>query len=203
MWYIREPTITTRYSNPANKKTAASPEGDAVFAAGEIMRDGMRKKLHIAAWVLFVIYAAVMIYLLIFERLTGGGYVFWQSADYARDISGKFQLVPFRTIIMFAKQFHSFSLNDPAFYNIGGNIVLFIPIGIFLPFLFRRQRKFPVFLLTTVITICVIELIQALTLLGTCDIDDLILNTFGAGIGFLIYKLAFGRNKKDESSDPS
>ncbi len=167
------------------------------------MKDSTAKKLHIAAWVLFIIYAAVMIYLLIFERLMGEGYVFWQSADYARDISRKFQLVPFRTIIMYAEQFQGFSLNDPAFRNIGGNIVLFIPIGLFLPFLFRRQRKLLIFLLTTVITICCVELIQAFTLLGSCDIDDLILNTLGACIGYIIYRLIFGRNKKDESSDPS
>ena len=167
------------------------------------MTERTRKKLNIAAWVLFVIYAGIILYLLIFERLIGGGYVFWQSADYARDISGKFQLVPFRTIIMYAKQFRQFSLYDPAFRNIGGNIVLFIPIGLFLPFLFVKQRKFPIFLLTTIITICCVELIQAFTLLGTCDIDDLILNTAGASAGFLITRLVARKNKKDESSDPS
>ena len=154
------------------------------------------KKLKPAVWAAFAIYTAVMLWLLIFQRLFAGSFV-------SAELPDRFQFIPFRTVSELAEMLSAFSINDFAFRNIAGNIVLFIPIGIFLPVLFRSQRKFLFMLTTTVITICLIELIQALTALGTCDIDDLILNTAGACIGYLIFRLVSGRNKKDESSDPS
>ena len=35
----------------------------------------------------------------------------------------------------------------------------------------------------------VVELLQMLLLLGTCDIDDLILNVLGACLGYLLFYL--------------
>ena len=167
------------------------------------MRNSTRKKLHIAAWVLFCVYAAAMLYLLLIQRLITKLAAQVYTEDYLSELISFFEPVPYRTTIEFLGSIKEISLNDFAFRNLAGNIVLFIPIGVFLPLLFLRQRKFPVFLLTTVITVCVIELTQAFTLLGFCDIDDLILNTSGACIGFLLYRLILAGNKKDESSDPS
>ena len=43
--------------------------------------------------------------------------------------------------------------------------------------------------------ICLVELCQMVTLLGTCDIDDLILNLLGCAIG---YGLHFLTNRKSK-----
>lgn len=51
-----------------------------------------------------------------------------------------------------------------------------------------------------VLTITSVELIQLVTLLGSMDIDDLILNLAGASIGFLIYIIitsVCNKRKKD------
>ncbi len=85
-------------------------------------------------------------------------------------------LVPFQTI-----RFYMFSgrvSNVVAFRNLAGNILAFMPIGILVPLL-RRD-------LSLGFTFCVgfalsaaIELTQYFTGLGSCDIDDLILNVLG------------------------
>ncbi len=68
-----------------------------------------------------------------------------------------------------------------------GNFVAFIPFGLLIPLLYRVKfiRFFPWFFLS----ILVIETIQALTLLGSFDMNDAIQNSLGAAIGFGAYKL--------------
>ena len=69
----------------------------------------------------------------------------------------------------------------------GLNIVLFIPLGVLLPLLWKKyQRLLPV--VTTGLAFSVfIELSQLLNI-RISDVDDLILNTLGALIGYLLGK---------------
>ena len=154
-----------------------------------LMKD--KKYAKTTAWVLFAVYCAVMVYLLFIQRLINCGFDITQLAvpDYAAAVSERFEPYPLRTVIEFIGRVESISPDDLAFRNLAGNIVLFIPAGIFLPLLFRPQRRFAVFLLTFAGVICVIELLQMFTLLGSCDIDDLLLNTAGASAGCGIYRL--------------
>lgn len=66
-----------------------------------------------------------------------------------------------------------------------GNIVLFIPYGFLLPSLYKIKGKYVVLLGLSLSLF--IELFQ-LFLPRWTDIDDIILNTFGTFIGFLLYK---------------
>lgn len=80
---------------------------------------------------------------------------------------------------------------SPVFFhcviNLGGNIFLFIPIGYFLPRLWTKMHRFFPFFFTCTLSICLVELLQLFTLLGSLDIDDLILNLFGMILGYLIF----------------
>lgn len=67
-----------------------------------------------------------------------------------------------------------------------GNIILFIPIGFLLPFIYKINSKF--IILIGFLFSLFIELFQLLLPRWT-DIDDIILNTFGTLIGYLLYKL--------------
>ncbi|BBH19225.1 hypothetical protein Back11_05700 [Paenibacillus baekrokdamisoli] len=75
-----------------------------------------------------------------------------------------------------------------------GNIAAFIPIGIFIPLLYRTN--FIRFMTWFILSILVLETIQALTFLGSFDMNDVIQNASGAAIGFGAYKLGF-RTKND------
>ena len=55
--------------------------------------------------------------------------------------------------------------------------------------IWAKLRKLWRTLLTTGLIITLVELIQLFTLVGSCDIDDLILNLLGAAMGYGIYKL--------------
>ncbi len=74
--------------------------------------------------------------------------------------------------------------------NLAGNIILFIPIGIYLPFFMGgRARKLGAALLFMMLILLLIESIQLVTRRGVFDIDDFILNMSGALIGFAIWRI--------------
>lgn len=70
-----------------------------------------------------------------------------------------------------------------------GNVAAFIPFGILIPLLYRIN--FVRFMTFFVLSILVLETIQALTFLGSFDMNDVIQNSTGAAIGFGAYKLGF------------
>ena len=70
--------------------------------------------------------------------------------------------------------------------NLVGNVVLFIPAGWLLPRLWRRFRNFFLFILTCAVSIFLIETLQLFTLLGSFDVDDIILNLSGMLLGYLV-----------------
>lgn len=68
------------------------------------------------------------------------------------------------------------------------NILLFVPLGVFLPLLFQEyDRIWKVALIGFLISLS-IEFVQMFEC-GSTDINDLITNTVGACLGFLVYKL--------------
>jgi glycopeptide antibiotics resistance protein len=71
--------------------------------------------------------------------------------------------------------------------NIFGNIILFIPFTFIAVRVFRMSGFFKITGLACLLSIS-IEVAQYLTGLGVADIDDVILNTAGAAIGFLLIK---------------
>ena len=60
--------------------------------------------------------------------------------------------------------------------NLVGNVVLFLPPGWLLPHIWVRFRNFFRFFFTCLAAILLAEITQLLTLLGSFDIDDVILN---------------------------
>lgn len=76
-----------------------------------------------------------------------------------------------------------------------GNVILFIPMWFFIPFIWKSKSYFKNALLTGILCSFLIELFQHIIslLLGfnykITDIDDILLNTIGFAIGFVLYKL--------------
>lgn len=77
------------------------------------------------------------------------------------------------------------------FSNLGNNllnVLLFIPLGFFLPVLFRRYGKFRRTVLFGFLLSALIELLQIFTFRAT-DVNDLMTNTLGAALGWGIGRL--------------
>jgi glycopeptide antibiotics resistance protein len=65
-----------------------------------------------------------------------------------------------------------------------------VPLGFLVPFISERARQLIVVLIVAFSISVSFELIQVFTLLGTGDIDDVILNMLGAAVGYGIFALA-------------
>ena len=141
-----------------------------------------KQKLHTA---LFLAYGAIMLWLL-FDR---PGYD--PAVPYWDQVTAQLNLIPFRTLRLFADLLNSGvrSHITIAVINLGGNIIMFIPLGFLLPKVFPKLSSLPRVLLATAVIITAVEIIQLFTLVGSCDIDDLILNIVGSAIGYWFHKL--------------
>ena len=132
---------------------------------------------------LFIAYCALMLWLL-FDR---PGYV--EGIPYWEQVSGQLNLIPFRTLRLFAQLLDS---TRPAYVraaviNLVGNVIMFIPLGFLLPRVFPKCATLRRVLPVTAAIIIAVEIIQLFTLVGSCDIDDLILNVLGSALGFRIH----------------
>ena len=140
------------------------------------------KKLNTA---LFAAYCALMLWLL-FDR---AGAI--EGVEYWEQIAMSLNLKPFHTIMRYTRLLDSAKphLVHLAVINLFGNVIMFIPLGYFLPLIFGKLQKLWKTLLATALIITLVEIVQLFTLMGICDIDDLILNLAGAAIGYAPYRL--------------
>ena len=68
------------------------------------------------------------------------------------------------------------------------NLILFVPLGVFLPFLYKRYHHIKTVALTGFLFSLSVEIVQMFGW-GSSDINDLIINTAGACLGYWIYYL--------------
>ncbi len=93
-------------------------------------------------------------------------------------VSG-YNLVPFTEIFRYPIGSQSF------YFNVVGNIALFIPFGYFISTYIKPKRILPI-LIVSVISSATVEFVQ-LCIGRSFDVDDVLLNAIGSIIGFLIY----------------
>lgn len=142
----------------------------------------MNKRSRVAIWTLFGAYCLIMFWLLFLQRPSRMGELgYW---DTLRD---NLNLMPLQTIKLFLRSYHL--MPRAAMINIVGNVAVFIPAGLFLPCLWKHQRNFFIFSATVIVFVALVECAQLFTMVGSCDIDDLILNYAGALIGFCLFSL--------------
>ncbi|MBT3162956.1 VanZ family protein [Streptomyces sp. Vc74B-19] len=82
-------------------------------------------------------------------------------------------------------------LDQPALRDavkqIGGNILLGVPFGVLAPVIAPRTRGFLRILVLTAVVMLLVEVAQGALVTGRAfDVDDVILNTAGALIGYLL-----------------
>ncbi|WP_351225669.1 VanZ family protein [Streptomyces sp. NPDC002133] len=78
--------------------------------------------------------------------------------------------------------------------QLGGNVLLGVPFGVLLPVLLPRARGLLRVVVATALVMVLVELVQGALITGRAfDIDDVILNTTGALIGYLVVGRRLGR----------
>ena len=128
--------------------------------------------------VLFIIYVLLLIYFLFFSEAYG------RVAEAEREY--RYNLVPFveiRRFWVYRDQLGLFAL----FTNIFGNVLGFVPLGCILPVICSKWRNgFLIILSGFGLSLCV-ETIQLITKVGCFYVDDMILNTLGAALGYFVF----------------
>lgn len=130
---------------------------------------------------LFIFYLLLLLALTVFRRI----YFPWQLHFYWQRSPSVINLTPLTETM---KLQYGQSIVD-FLYNFYGNILWFIPFGLLWPWLHRRRvgvfkTTFCGFFLSILI-----ETTQFFLATGVTDIDDVIFNTIGTIIGYLLYRL--------------
>lgn len=142
------------------------------------MREKTKKQIRHVGIFLFMVYMGMLVYFLFFAESYG------RAAQLERDY--QYNLILFREIRRFwiyRRQVGMFAMA----LNIFGNVVGFIPFGYIIPVINHRFRNW---LLITVsgfsLSLCV-ETAQLIFRVGSFDVDDLMLNTLGAFLGYVLF----------------
>ena len=127
-----------------------------------------------------------MLWLLFGQRLSNT--VFENYGDQLRE---NYSLIPFHTISNYIRVLYKSSsavLLRIVVINLVGNVVMLVPLGFFLPLNWQCFRGFWKCMGWIVLIIVGVELVQFVTLLGSLDVDDLILNAAGGAVGYGLWK---------------
>lgn len=138
----------------------------------------------------FLAYCALMLWLLFGRDKYEPGDGYWEQ------MRQNMNLTPFATIRLYL-----YVLKNPglahliphAVVNLAGNVVMFVPLGAFLPAVWPNMRKWWKTVLCTALAIVAIEVVQLFTLVGSCDVDDLLLNVVGVWMGYGAWHMAAAR----------
>lgn len=144
----------------------------------------MSKKTKPIIWLLFIVYVLFMIKMILFKM------PFNQMGSAVRAISiGKLadnlklaNFMPFSQIVVYMDAHFKVAMK-----SLGTGIVLFVPLGYFIPTL-SKHRQFKNVLIVGLLTSITFETLQLFLSLGRFDVDDIILNGLGIIFGFMIYK---------------
>lgn len=143
------------------------------------MRHDTKKKIRITGLILFICYLLGLTYFLFFAE------------GYGRTVTNReysYNLVPFLEIKRFWNNreiIGSFAV----FINLAGNVLAFVPFGFFLPVLNVHARGILRMALFTFEFSLLVETIQLVSKVGSFDVDDLMLNTLGGILGYVIFAL--------------
>ena len=141
------------------------------------MKKETKRKIKWISVVLFMIYLILLTYFLFFAE------------SYGRVLSEReysYNLQPLKEIKRFwiyREQLGFFAV----FTNIIGNVLCFVPFGAIFPVLNRKTRHFVVVVLLSFQFSLIVECIQLISKVGSFDVDDLLLNTIGGMIGYLVF----------------
>lgn len=137
-------------------------------------------------WILFGIYTASLVSLTLFPFPFQKFLIQVMVED---KLGLQHNFIPFKGI----KDAFDFGYLSIGLKQIGGNVLLFIPIGFGLPILFSQIKYNKIIFIGLAISLT-IELVQAIAgyFIGynyrAFDVDDLIINTLGTFLGLFLFK---------------
>ncbi|RWZ54482.1 VanZ family protein [Halobacillus fulvus] len=139
------------------------------------------KLLKAILWVGFILYLAFLVKVIWFKHIPLPYIV--QNLEFGINFH-QVNFIPFTTIVDY------FTLGNKgiSLENLVGNVMIFMPLGFLLPILIKKCQNAKSLLLFSFVLSLFFEITQLLfSILGSFDMDDLNLNTFGAFLGYLVF----------------
>ena len=130
--------------------------------------------------ILFYLYLIVMFYFVLFSERYG------RETGYD---TSHVNLELFKEIKRFW-MYRSLLTPEAFITNLVGNVFAFCPFGFLLPVMTEKKRGFIKVVAGSFLFSLIIESCQYIFKVGVFDVDDLLLNTIGGLIGYMIYKIA-------------
>lgn len=152
-------------------------------------------QLKVIGWVLFSVYTLIAFYKLVINRLVNVSVMLYRG-DHSLYEMGLFDysswrlttnFIPFETILRYINYSQYFNV-DLIILNLVGNLFIFTPMGFLLPLLSKRFRRAWVIICLGFLSSLTVETVQFIFTVGSADVDDLLLNTLGAWLGYLAYQ---------------
>lgn len=160
----------------------ALPLAVAAAVAYMLVKGRAAKKLYAFGLAVFVLYIYIMLDITLISRVMA------LLRNPGEPVAHTISPIPFDGIVnMATAQYDGVNYNVFA-RNVFGNIIMFIPLGALLPMMFPKLRHFGRVALVAVALSFSIEFIQY-WIGGVSDIDDLMLNTLGACLGYAVYAM--------------
>lgn len=135
---------------------------------------------------LFAAYTLILIYgMIIYQRNLDFTWVVTGGWDRLHQVmSETTNLTPFATINRYLSVLDRPSGLGLFLYNVVGNIVILIPFGYLMPLAAKRMKTLMWVALIGLILIVAIEGLQYISMSGSLDVDDVLLNFIGVLVGF-------------------
>lgn len=144
------------------------------------------KKERIISITIFVIYIIALCYFLFFAESMGRT---------TRGDEYHYNLQPLFEIKRIWRGRHILGMKY-VILNFAGNVIAFIPFGYLLPKIVKKKLGLFYTVLFSLEFSLLVELTQLISRTGSFDVDDLILNTLGGLIGYILYYGRFVSGKK-------
>ncbi len=136
------------------------------------------KGIRVVGKILFVLYVAFILYFLLISDWYGReGHL----AEYT------YNLELFKEIKRFWNYRESLGFFI-VFSNLVGNVLIFIPLGFIIP-VASKYRSFISSTTYSFLLSLFVEVFQLITRVGSFDVDDLLLNTLGGMLGYVVFIL--------------
>ncbi|MEI4830113.1 VanZ family protein [Bacillus sp. FJAT-53711] len=155
----------------------------------EKVMNSSHKYIKWLGWGLFIPYSFILVFQLLLSRPL---FDYFRNVTYFLEtgnwsaINHLVNVIPFASTFKYIMNFDHYNL-DIWLMNTIGNVVMFIPFGFFTPLLFPKVNNWKLTCKLFIKIIFFIELLQLITFTGIFDVDDIILNTTGALIGYSIF----------------
>lgn len=149
-----------------------------MYGVAKLNHKGNHRTVRVLCWGLFAFYLLFLIYFAFISESFGR----WgQDTDY------RYNFTMFQEIRRFW-DYRSVVGLEWAVINLLGNVICFMPFGFFVPVLKKRSADIFEMALYSFCGSLFIETLQLVLKIGVFDVDDLLLNTVGGVLGYVLYR---------------